>query len=153
MLQVTRTFRRPNFGLNSPGQGMCEVSGIGFTDLENTRTISAGSLTLHYWNELVAPAMTILDDACIRCRYAFSKLMLPAAVQVGSVLQVGAELVTVREISADAMQLTVQRGALGTDPSRICRVPRFGNSSVKPLSCHFYGGFLAHRPVGATARY
>ena len=41
----------PIFGLNSPGQGMCEVSGIGFTDLENTRTISAGSLTLHYWNE------------------------------------------------------------------------------------------------------
>ena len=45
----------PFFGLG-PGQrgGTVELSGVSFTDLGNTATISAATLTLHYWDELAA---------------------------------------------------------------------------------------------------
>jgi hypothetical protein len=105
----------PIFGLNSPGQGTCEVSGIGFHNLENTRTISAGSLTLHYWNELsgtttfvVAEPMTVDSDVL--------RLSAAGPFQVGSVVQIGAELVSVDEVSEDGLILTVQRGRLGSNP-------------------------------------
>ena len=43
----------PYFGLGA-GQrgGTVELSGVSFTDLTNTSTISAATLTLHYWDEL-----------------------------------------------------------------------------------------------------
>ncbi len=43
----------PYFGLG-PGLrgGTAELSGVSFTDLDNTRTIMAATLTLHYWDEL-----------------------------------------------------------------------------------------------------
>lgn len=119
----------PIFGLNSPGQGMCEVSGIGFEDLENTRTISAGSLTLHYWNELADPPMAMLIWPAFDADTVL-KLMIPGAFEIGSVIQLDSELLTVQEISADALQLTVQRGAFGTTPvahlpgSKIWRLDR-----------------------------
>ena len=46
----------PVFGLNLAGQGTIELVGISFTDLTNTHTISAGTLTLFYWNELNSPS-------------------------------------------------------------------------------------------------
>ena len=43
----------PFFGLGA-GQrgGTVELSGVSFTDLTNTSTISAATLTMHYWDEL-----------------------------------------------------------------------------------------------------
>src|SRR5205823_1870326 len=43
----------PFFGLGA-GQkgGTVELSGVSFTDLANTHTISAATLTMHYWDEL-----------------------------------------------------------------------------------------------------
>ena len=43
---------QPVFGLYPIGAGSIEVIGIAFTDLTNTRSISAGTLTLAYWDEL-----------------------------------------------------------------------------------------------------
>ena len=45
---------RPVFGLGLSGArgGTLEVSGVAFEDLTNTRTVMAGTLTLHYWDEL-----------------------------------------------------------------------------------------------------
>jgi hypothetical protein len=104
----------PIFGLNSPGQGLCEVSGIGFRNLDNTRTISAGSLTLHYWNELAVTTGLTLAEA-ITEDSSVLRLSAPGPLETGSVVQVGAELVSVDEISEDRLQATVQRGALGSN--------------------------------------
>ena len=42
----------PVFGLDLVGQGTVDLVGIGFSTFTNTHTISAGTLVLHYWNEL-----------------------------------------------------------------------------------------------------
>ena len=61
----------PYFGLGA-GQrgGTVELSGVSFTDLTNTSTISAATLTMYYWDELrgrpevsLAQAVGIEDGA------------------------------------------------------------------------------------------
>ena len=106
----------PIFGLNSAGQGMCEISGIGFTDFTNTRTITAGSLTLHYWNELAGSTSVTLSQAASDGDTVLH-LSGEGEFGVGSLVQIGAELVSVDSISTDHLQLTVQRGARGSTPS------------------------------------
>ncbi len=53
----------PTFGLSLPGQGTIELAGIGFSNLANTHTISAGTLSLFYWNELASPTLFSLAAA------------------------------------------------------------------------------------------
>ena len=53
----------PVFGLNLAGQGTIDLVGIAFTDLTNTHTIMAGTLTLFYWNELNSPSTFTLASA------------------------------------------------------------------------------------------
>ena len=52
--------RRRYFGL-APGRrgGTVELSGVSFTDLTNTHTISSATLTLYYWDELADAAGTL----------------------------------------------------------------------------------------------
>jgi hypothetical protein len=106
----------PVFGLNSAGQGMCEISGIGFETLEGTRSITAGSLTLHYWNELAETTSLSLVQAVDE---SFDELQLASAAEVaiGSALQIGSEIVTVAESFEEGMRLKVQRGAVGSVPA------------------------------------
>ena len=54
----------PFFGLG-PGQGggTVELSGVSFTDLTNTRTISAATLTMYYWDELQGTPAIALASA------------------------------------------------------------------------------------------
>lgn len=105
----------PIFGLSSPGQGRCEVSGIGFTDLENTRTITAGSLTLHHWNELAGATSVTLAETMTEADQSLT-LAAEGAFQVGSLVQIGSELVSVDAISENHLELTVKRGAFGSTP-------------------------------------
>ena len=51
----------PIFGLSSSGQGIVEVAGVGFENLSNTSTITAASLTIHYFDELTGPPLTALS--------------------------------------------------------------------------------------------
>lgn len=117
----------PIFGLNSPGQGLCEITGIGFQDLTNTRSISAGSLTLHFWNELT-PATSITLDEAVSEESAVLRLSNPASFSVGGIIQLGPELVSIDEISEDQLELTVQRGVMGTEVTE-----HDAGSSVWPL--------------------
>jgi hypothetical protein len=117
----------PIFGLNSPGQGLCEITGVGFHDLTNTRSISAGSLTLHFWNEL-APATAIALAQAVAEETTVLRLLEPRSFRIGGVLQIGTELVSIDEISHDQLELVVQRGALGTEAAS-----HDGTSSVWPL--------------------
>jgi hypothetical protein len=92
---------------------MCEVSGIGFTELTNTRTITAGSLTLHYWNELAGPTDVALAEPMSE-ESTIVRLTTEGAFSPGTIVQIGAELVSVDAISEDSLQLTVQRGVMGS---------------------------------------
>src|SRR5207302_8399413 len=54
----------PLFGLSllAGRPGTIELSGVGFDDLTNTRTATAGSLTVYYWNELAGPTSFYLAN-------------------------------------------------------------------------------------------
>ncbi len=60
---------QPVFGLYPIGAGSIEVLGIAFSDLTNTRSISAGTLTLAYWDELQGPSTILLSAAMGDDRY------------------------------------------------------------------------------------
>ena len=67
----------PFFGLGA-GQsaGTVELSGVSFTDLTNTSTVSAATLTMHYWDELRGrPTLALAQAAGI----ADTTLQLSAA--------------------------------------------------------------------------
>ncbi len=55
----------PVFGLDLAGQGSIDLVGIGFTDLTNTHTILAGTLTLFFWNELSSPSTFTLASTAL----------------------------------------------------------------------------------------
>ena len=65
----TDTPPQPVFGLNLAGQGTIELVGIGFTDLTNTHTIMAGTLSLFSWNELSSPTTFTLASGDRRHGY------------------------------------------------------------------------------------
>jgi hypothetical protein len=93
--------------------GTIELSSISFQDLTNTRTVSAGTLTLYYWDELQG-IPSIMTVAAIGP--TDESLMLSAAggAETGTFIQIDAEVMQVTGISADHKEYTVCRAALGS---------------------------------------
>jgi hypothetical protein len=87
-----------------------EISGIGFEDLENTKSITAVNMTLHVRDELVdAPAELA---AAIDPEGTTIELTVTGTATTGSILQIGTELVIVESISGASCVVT--RGACGS---------------------------------------
>ena len=101
----------PMFGLIPVGQGSVELGGVGFTDLTNTRTITAGTFVLWHWDELNGTAPGVLASAVTDADGSVGASGLVA--NAGDLLQIEKELVVVTEVNADG-GLTVQRGSHGT---------------------------------------
>ncbi|MEZ5353025.1 MAG: phage tail protein [Bryobacteraceae bacterium] len=103
----------PMFGLQRTGQGGIELNGVSFTTLVNTRTITAGTLTVHYWDELAAAPSAALLNAVTGTA---TQLSLDAALSVGAgaLLQVGAEVMEVDSLSGGGTVAEVLRGSFGT---------------------------------------
>jgi len=101
----------PVFGLQLGGQGTVELIAVSFTDLTNTHTISAGTLTLFYWNELNSPSAFTLENAA---GTADTTITLNAAgtATVGSLIQIDAEILQVTAVAGAAY--TVTRGSHGS---------------------------------------
>lgn len=101
----------PLFSLGLTGRGSVELTGIGFATLENTRSISSGTLLLHYWNEVggINPYSLVSaagpGDTVVTVNAAG-----PGAV--GTLLQIGSELLEITGVSGTAYQ--VARGKFGT---------------------------------------
>ncbi len=105
----------PSFGLIPTGNGSVQVQGIGFGSLTNTRTITAGTMTLAYWDELNGPT-TVALSAPAAAADTTVQLNTANAAQVGDLLQVEAEVMVVQQISTDGLTYTVARGAYATTP-------------------------------------
>jgi hypothetical protein len=100
----------PYFGLGA-GQsgGTVELSGVSFTDLTNTTTISAATLTMHYWDELLGkPSLALAQAAGV----GDTTLALSAAgdASAGSFVQIDAEVVRVDAVANNGAQYQVTRG-------------------------------------------
>jgi hypothetical protein len=103
----------PLFGLRTLGQGLIEIGGIGFEDLENTRSISAVNLTLHYWDELSTVTPLVLNSP-LDGESTTLELAGPGSAQIGSILQIGTEIVVVQAASNESQTYTVDRGSCGS---------------------------------------
>ena len=104
---------QPVFGLYPIGSGAIEVIGIGFSDLTNTRSISAGTLTLAYWDELSGPS-TILLAAAMGATDTSLSLATAVSASSGDLLQIDAEVMLVTASVTTSTTVTVTRASHGT---------------------------------------
>ncbi len=103
----------PFFGLAAGANGgTIELSGVSFGSLTNTATISSGTLTLYYRDEL-SPALGSPANAMAATDTALT-LAAAANVPVGSYLQIDGEVLRVTAAQAGGTQYTVTRGIDGT---------------------------------------
>ena len=75
----------PIYALRLLGQGLLEISGIGFENFDNTRSITAANLTLHYRDELSTEAPPVLS-AAIDAEETTLVLATPGGAETGSIL-------------------------------------------------------------------
>jgi hypothetical protein len=101
----------PIFGLSSAGRGTLQVGAIGFQDTSNVRSITAGTLSLHCWNELSGVSSILLAEAVDDSTTAIS-VTASAGAQKGVLLQVGTEVMVVRDVNG--LTYEVERGAYGS---------------------------------------
>ncbi|MGA1998344.1 MAG: hypothetical protein ABSH45_21475, partial [Bryobacteraceae bacterium] len=103
----------PSFALNAASGGAVVLSGIGFTSLENTDTISSATLTLHYWNELSSAPSTTLATAVAATDTVLTLTVAGSAAR-GSVVQIDGEVLTVTAVANNGTQYSVTRASDGS---------------------------------------
>lgn len=110
----------PEFLLTVPGGGNVTVFNIGFEQLDNTSSVSSGTLQLFSWNELHAPSTYFLTAALdnIAGNILLNQLANP---QVGDIIQAGTELMTILSVDLAGNSYGVVRGAL--DSAAITHAP------------------------------
>jgi hypothetical protein len=89
------------------------LTGVGFTSLENTASISSATLTLHYWNELDPAPSTTLATAMAATDTALTLTVAGAALQ-GSMLQIDEEVLAVTAVGNAGTLYSVTRGLDGS---------------------------------------
>jgi hypothetical protein len=103
----------PTFGISPTGQGSLEVVGIGFSDLTNTTTINAGTLTLAYWNELNGPSTTLLSAAAAAADTSIH-LSVAGGGQAGDLVQIESEVMVIEKALDGGLTYQVTRGSHGS---------------------------------------
>ncbi len=130
----------PTFGLNVAGQGTVDITGVGFTSLENTTSIGAGTLTIASWDELNSPGATSLFSALTATDVNIS--LDTQELQPGDLVQIEVELIQVTGANTDGTY-AVTRGAYGTTPvTHAAQVPYYllnKQTYVMPFAEGFFG--------------
>jgi hypothetical protein len=103
----------PVFGLYPIGAGSIEVLGIAFTDLTNTRSISAGTFTLAYWDETQGPSTFLLSAAMGATDTSFT-LATAISASSGSLVQIDAEVMVVQASVTGSTTVSVSRASHGS---------------------------------------
>jgi hypothetical protein len=104
---------QPVFGLYAIGAGSIEALGIAFNDLTNTRSISAGTLTLAYWDELQGPSAVLLSAAMATTDSSFTVATAISAAS-GVLLQIDGEVMVVQQNPTNSTTVPVIRASHGT---------------------------------------
>jgi len=101
----------PDFLLTVPGGGNVTIFDIGFEDLDNTSSVSSGTLEIFSWNELQPPSSYFLA-AALDNTVGTIFLNQIASPLVGDFIQSGTELMGIISVDSTANSYTVLRGAL-----------------------------------------
>jgi hypothetical protein len=133
----------PYFGLG-PGKqsGAADLSGVSFTDLTNTHTVTAGTLTLHYWDELQGQPATTLANA-LDAAGTEVDLNQAGSLQAGNFLQIDAEVMLVAAVLNNGLGYRVTRGMHGsqaaghTVPAAVYQLAN--RTGIAPFPQDFFG--------------
>ena len=140
---------RPSFGLAARGEGIVELVGVAFENLENTRTVQGATLTLHYWDELESPTAFRLARAVSADG---SELELAGGTgSEGEYLQVERELVRITEVREGGTIYVVERGVLGSQTAEHAASARVHRLKRKVYVLPFVRDFFGSRASGGYA--
>lgn len=105
----------PVFGLGTSSleSGTVELSGVSFPTLINTTSVTAGTLTMYYWDELVGNTPYSLS-AAMAATDTVLNLTPAGTAAAGSFVQVESEVMQVVAIANGGLQYQVTRGIHGT---------------------------------------
>jgi hypothetical protein len=139
----------PILGLDlSPAQGgTIQLGAIGFADLTNTTTVSAGTYTFHYYDELLAPPQISLG-APIGATDTTITLNGVSTATVNSFAQLDEEVFAITHVSADGLTLQVNRGVHSTLPASHSTGTLFYPLSARVLTVPFINGFFGSPASG-----
>jgi hypothetical protein len=128
-------------GLGSRG-GTVELSGVSFTDLTNTHTISAATLALHYWEEIGGASSLALANA-VGVEDTLLDLNVAGTDLAGGLLQVEAEVMRLEEVQNSGTRYRVTRGIHGSTPaahsSAAVILPLLTKTLIAPFPAGFFG--------------
>ncbi len=133
----------PFFGLG-PGQGggTVELSGVSFTDLTNTRTISAATLTMYYWDELQGTPTITLASA-VGTGDTLLSLSAAGSAQPGSYIQIELEVIRVEAVENNGTEYTVTRAMDGSQAAAHAAqtpvYPLLSETVIAPFPPEFFG--------------
>jgi hypothetical protein len=133
----------PFFGMG-PGQrgGTVDLSGVSFTSLTNTRTISAATLTMYYWDELQgAPAITLAGG--VAAGDTLLSLSAAGSAQAGSFIQLELEVIRIEAVGNSGAQYTVTRAVAGSQAAaHAAQTPVYhllSKTVIAPFPPDFFG--------------
>ncbi len=139
---------QPVFGLSSSSSqgGAVELSGVGFTDFTNTHSVTAGTLTLYYWDELAGSTNFSLGSAMGPTDMTLT-LSIAGAATPGSFVQIEAEVMRVEAVQNGGMAYKVTRGMHRTAAvEHAAQVPVYhllSKVTVVPFPLNFFGSPLS----------
>ena len=132
----------PTFALATRLDGMVELISVGFSDLTNTSSIAAGTLSLYYWNELQSAPATALASGIGASDSALT-VNLANSLPAGSIIQIDQEVFLVTAVAVGGLQCTVGRGAFGTTAAvhnaAALVYPLSRTTVIAPFPAQFFG--------------
>src|SRR5579871_1166565 len=133
----------PFFGMSAdPRGGRIIVSGVSFTSLTNTQSISSGTLTAHYYDELQGPPTLALTTA-IGATDTVLSLNSAGPAEAGNFVQVDAEVMRVDAVQTNGPAYQVTRAMHGTTASpHTAQSAIYGlqnTTMIAPFSAEFFG--------------
>jgi len=139
---------QPVFGLGTSSleSGTVQLSGISFPTLTNTTSITAGTLTLYYWDELAGNTPYSLAVA-MAATDTMLNLSPAGTASAGSFVQVEAEVMQVIAVETGGLHYQVTRGMHRTTPTthvvQVAVYQLLSNVSVVPFPLDFFGSPLS----------
>jgi hypothetical protein len=132
------------FEVDVPGGGEVVLTQIGFADLTNIASISSGTLQLYAWNELENPATYSLAQALDATSTYIYLVALPIS-QVGTVVQVDTELMSIESVDPSTNSYQVVRGALGSAAATHNANTDVLHLTTSAITVPFAAGFFENR--------
>ena len=103
----------PSYEVSVPGGGEVVLSDIGFEQTTNISSISSGTLQLYSWNELESPTTYLLAENLDNISNSLTLNVMPMR-QVGTVVQIDGELMSIQLVNSATNTYQVVRGVLGS---------------------------------------